>query len=732
MIRKSILTILLTVSICSNIFGENNKNSFAVVIDEVTYSKTKDAVDAYMQAVEKDGLNTHLLVDDWKTPDDIKKEIVDLYNSDHLEGVVFIGDIPIPMIRNAQHMTSAFKMDEERYEKFRSSIPSDRFYDDFDLEFEFLEKDTAHSLCYYYKLTSESPQTVEREIYSGRIKPPVNDDSKYEAIKKYLIKAVKNKKESNKLDNAFVFTGHGYYSESLAAWTNEHIALREQFPQLFTPGGTLNFLNFEMSRQMKEILMLELEKPEMDLAIFHAHGHPEIQYILDYPKGQSIQTNVEEIKRFLRSKLRSAKRHKRDLEEVKGYYKDNYHVTDEWMKEAFVDSSIKADSIFDHSLDIYSEDIDLFKQQAEVVVFDECFNGSFHRENYIAGKYIFGEGNTIVGIANSVNCLQDKWMDEFMGLFNYGIRIGNWHRFTNYLENHIFGDPTFRFKNTFDIDINELVTNRQADTEVWQKLIKSEQIPLRVMSVYILAQNLKEDFSKKLVEIVKNDPSFNVRMEALKCLAGLNNDDFREVLKFTINDPYELIRRISVELMGEIGLDEYIPYALKRIIDDPSSRVSFNGRTAISVMNSDEAIKQTKIIVNSMPDFVSKDLLIKNLTGSFKRNKHWLYDDILVNIENDSLTLKKRISSVRSLRNYNFVNAVPRLLELIQDDNFNESLKTYIMEALGWFNYNYNKERIVNVIDEQLNKSELSETYREELVQTKNRLLEGVNVPITP
>ena len=37
-----------------------------------------------------------------------------LYRESRLEGAVFIGDIPIPMIRKAQHMTSAFKMDEEK------------------------------------------------------------------------------------------------------------------------------------------------------------------------------------------------------------------------------------------------------------------------------------------------------------------------------------------------------------------------------------------------------------------------------------------------------------------------------------------------------------------------------------------------------------------------------------------------------------------------------------------
>lgn len=71
-----------------------------------------------------------------------------LYRESRLEGAVFIGDIPIPMIRKAQHMTSAFKMDEEKSPRLDSSVPSDRFYDDFDLKFDYLGQDTTSALFF--------------------------------------------------------------------------------------------------------------------------------------------------------------------------------------------------------------------------------------------------------------------------------------------------------------------------------------------------------------------------------------------------------------------------------------------------------------------------------------------------------------------------------------------------------------------------------------------------------
>ena len=48
---------------------------------------------------------------------------------------------------------------------------------------------------------------------------------------------------------------------------------------------------------------------------------------------------------------------------------------------------------------------------------------------------------------NSVNALQDKWPDRYIGLLDCGVRIGQWGRHVHYLETHLIGDPTYRFIN---------------------------------------------------------------------------------------------------------------------------------------------------------------------------------------------------------------------------------------------------------------------------------------------
>src|ERR1035437_3930028 len=109
---KLILLVLVTVITCSaqvNIMYpvKTLPTSFAIVIDKETYDKTKDAVFAYRDAVELDGLSTYIVVSSWKNPEEVKAEIIKLYKGKpKLEGAVFIGDIPIPMIRNGQHMAS--------------------------------------------------------------------------------------------------------------------------------------------------------------------------------------------------------------------------------------------------------------------------------------------------------------------------------------------------------------------------------------------------------------------------------------------------------------------------------------------------------------------------------------------------------------------------------------------------------------------------------------------------
>jgi len=739
-VRVKILVILLVFSFHTGLTQVQEvkpvkkcATAFAIIVDEETYKNCKDALSNYKNAVEEDGLSTYILISDWKNPDEVKKEIVRLYNQKpKLEGVVFVGDIPIPMIRNAQHMTSAFKLDEEKYPWFRSSVPSDRFYDDFDLMFQYLKQDSVHKLSHYYALQPNSPQRIEREIYSARIKPSGININKYEVINSYLNRVAESKKEKNYIDNALVFLGHGYISNSLTAWADEKLSLQEQFPGLFIPGGRVKNLFHEMDRELKEILTRELQQEGLDIALFHAHGDTDMQLLLSYPVAQNVDENLESVKLYLRSKLRSAKQRKQSVEKTKEYFMKELNIPDSFFDGTFSDSLIAADSILGYKLDMYLDDIRKMKPQPKFMMFDECFNGSFHLDEYVTGEYVFGKGNMIVGEGNSVNCLQDKWADEFLGWLNKGVRIGLRHREINLLESHLIGDPTFKFSSDSKYDLNKMLVVERNNVSAWRKLLTSQDDIIRETAVRMLYFNLKNNFEKELVGIYEKDKSFNVRLHALKSLAEINGDGFRNILLKSINDPSEYIRRKSAEWMGEVGDMRYLLMLTRQVFYDESDRVVFNGKSAFGFISIKSSLEEVRKYISNLPPSDLREQLGKLYLPSLERNQTWVFDEIIPNIKNDTLKLSKRIQEVKTFRNYKFRDAIPVLIEILGDRKYPDSLRTAIVEALGWFSFSIEKNTILGAIEKIIEDKSSSILLRNEAIKTKNRLVVGANDAMLP
>ena len=133
--KKIFKTYYLAIISCLAVLSASAKDGVAVVIDAVSYEKARTELDGYVHALEKkQNYKVYIVVDKWQVPDSIRTRLISLHEKkrDAIVGAVLIGDIPIPMVRDAQHLTSAFKMDQSR-DRRESSVPSDRFYDDFDL-----------------------------------------------------------------------------------------------------------------------------------------------------------------------------------------------------------------------------------------------------------------------------------------------------------------------------------------------------------------------------------------------------------------------------------------------------------------------------------------------------------------------------------------------------------------------------------------------------------------------
>ncbi|MGP1478045.1 MAG: hypothetical protein ACTTJK_11395, partial [Phocaeicola sp.] len=454
MVMLFVVIVPLRAQKCIKPHSMTGSTSFAVVTDNKTWVKCQDQIIAYQSLLtDEENLPTFILYDEWKTPEAIKKEIKNLYKKSRLEGVVFIGDIPIPMIRKAQHLTSAFKMNEEKYPWIESSVPSDRFYDDFNLEFDFLKKDSIENF-YYYDLAIKSPQHIHCDIYSGRIKPVDNGIDPYEQINHYLQKVIIEHRSKNKLDQFFSYTGDGSYSNALMAWTPEAFTLREQMPNVFDTTGRAKFFRYSFYDYPKETIMNQMKREDLDFAIFHEHGTPDRQYISAIPNTIYLKEHIEQLKRDKRDYMRRLKGNLKSIADFK-QEQAKLGLDSTWYAGFDVKEIKEADSLLDLKTGIILQDVTAMTPNARMVIFDACYNGDFREKDYIAGRYIFSEGKNVATFANTVNVLQDKQANELLGLLGMGARIGQWAQLTNILESHIIGDPTFHFESNYN-DVNAL------------------------------------------------------------------------------------------------------------------------------------------------------------------------------------------------------------------------------------------------------------------------------------
>ena len=676
------------------------KTTFAIVVDQKSYDEVKSEIDAYRSSIENEGLGTYLLIDNWKRPESIREQLIKLHKNEKapLEGCVFIGDIPIPMIRDAHHLSSAFKMSPKANWQ-KSSIPSDRYYDDFGLTFDYIKQDSLKPDYHYMTLRADSKQYISPDIYSARIRPlHLKDQNPYQMLRDYLKKTVAEKDKQNTLDQLTMARGHGYNSEDPLAWSGEQMALREQLPQIFKPGNTVKFYDFDMRYPMKPLYLNEIQREGLDIMLFHHHGGPTMQYINGYENGSSINLSIENAKIFLRSKVPSyAKKHGREAA-IKEYAKQ-YGVPESWCAEAFDEEKIKSDSIVNRNMDIYTEDIRLMAPNARFVLFDACFNGSFHLDDNIVGSYIFNRGKTIVTMGCTVNTIQDKWPDEFLGLLATGMRIGQFTRFTCFLENHLIGDPTFHFINNseLDIDINQALVLQEGNVAFWKKQLNS---PMADMQAMALRQLSMANYSG-LVDLLKKSyyesNYFVVRLEALRLLTLNHPTEVADVLQTAMNDSYELIRRYAVEYVEKNSNPKLLPAWIESyLLRGHENRHRFRIFSGIDTFDHDTALNELQKQAAKWSFYDSS--YMNELSEYLPRQKKGLERDFTL-IGNPEGTTEQIQSEIGRFRNKPITKAIEALLNIVKNENLEEELRVSAAETLGWYNLHYDKATIIKKLN---------------------------------
>lgn len=701
-----------------------SKTTFAIVVDQKSYDAAKAEIDAYRASVENEGLGTYLLIDEWKRPEPVRELLIKLHADKKapLEGCVLVGDIPVAMVRDAHHLTSAFKMSPES-DWQESSVPSDRYYDDFGLTFDYIKQDSAIAAYHYVSLRADSKQYIMPDIYSARIRPlNVEGMDKYRQIRDYLKKVVAEKQSRNVLDQLTMARGHGYNSEDLVAWSGEQLALREQFPQLFKAGNVVKFYDFETQYPAKPDYLNEIQREGLDIMLFHHHGGPTTQYLNGSENGSDINLSKENIKRYLRSRIKRLMR-KDDRETAINKCVEDYKVPREWCEEVLEDAYALKDSIYSANMDIFAKDIHKLTPHARFVLFDACYNGSFHMDDNMVGAYIFANGKTVATMGCTVNTIQDKWPDEFLGLMAEGMRIGQFTRFTCFLENHLAGDPTFHFvpNGSLDMDVNQAIVLQEGNIGFWKKQLTSPSADMQAMALRQLEMANYEDIVNLLQQSYFESEKFVVRLEAMRLLTLNHPTEAIGVLQVALNDTYELIRRFATEYVERNSSPELTSaWAESYLMRGHEKRHRFRVTSAIDAftfINGKEELEKhagqwTWYDRSRVDAFINR----------FDDNKKSMEKDFAV-IVNPESTDKQVSSEIRIFRNQPITPAIEPLLTVLKNENRGEKLRVAAAETLGWYNLHYNKASIIEALKAY---STSNEKVMNEVKKTINRL-EGKN-----
>lgn len=699
------------------------KPGFAIVIDSKSYSEAKKEVDAYAKSLENDGLQPVILNKNVDSPESIRKQLQKLYSDkkNPIEGAVFIGDIPVPMLRDAQHLTSAFKMNQKEYPWNESSVPSDRYYDDFDLKFDYIRQDSVQPLYHYFSLRPDSPQFLSPDIYTGRIVPIDNGkDDKYTLLRRYLDKVVELRAEDNILDQLLFFAGHGFVSESIVARIDEKAAYLQNFSWMHTRKNGIEYIDHKRDKFIKNRLMTELQRRNLDVALLHHHGLDQIEYLNNEPDPETPTEMVNTIKDYANYVYRRHRGKGTPDDSIKANIAKNLGgLPLEWFEDQESEEHRKHDSIMERKLNLYVEDFDGFTPNCRLVILDACFNGSFHLPKNIAGSYIFDEGKTAATIANSVNVLQDKWSDRYIGMLGLGMRVGNLPKYNTYLESHCIGDPAFRFKSAVEgLDANEML---RQPAEWWAGQLDSQYPAVRAMAMRQLVDNDLID-SERLLEIYTNDNSEVVRMEAMTLLSLYDDDNFRKCLEMIPEDSYEMIMRYGLNYIAKRGDKELVPALIdiaKR--NNTGKRVEF-GVSQTAALYPYEML-DAELSRQFNPDDYSEGEAVKGYVAHAldKYANSYRLKDVETVCHNDSASLKAKKQAIRTFRNSTMHYKVDDLLEYVQKCD-NEELTVDLLEALGWFRQSFRHADISKVALEMSKDGKRSKKVREEALKTYKRI----------
>ncbi len=669
----------------------DNGVKFAIVIDGKTFSNVKDQVYSYRDALSKDGLDAYIISGDWENPDQVREEIRKVYlaNQKNFEGIVLVGDIPVVMVRNAQNMTRRFKMNENLFEKGRSSVPSDRFYDDLGLEFEFISKSKHVSGAdgrelFFYNLKPESRQRLAPDFYSGRIMYPAGiGGDKYKAIGDFLARAAAAHLNPPKMRDMLLSRGELSEGEDPQARSGVVEMLRDQIPFLEEYPQRLFTLDFSKDYDpVTDNLLMSLKNKRF--GIFYYRGHGNFGEMQPGAAG-------------------------------KGKWK------------------------------IPEEDIRNLPVQMNYIILNSCFNGVLHRGKDVAGAFLFSKGNVLAVQAVSINSWQDEWMSRYMGIIYGGARVGEYHRLFPLLERNIIGDPTFHFASCYDYDLKDQTVLKAEDEPYWTACLERGLPPQaegsRNNSLSCVAVNRLQAMGKlSSSEIVQRSlktisPSVSLEyiMQVYEMFGrGYSPDvseDLLKMFRYGLQSNAEfVVRHTSV-----IELFYSNPVLCQALIETMNTNIKLRRARCRQFTGDALGLMPPQIVDSVLANSPLRQnaLLCSEVKKAMEAGQKLKKTELMVLTDTHTETARRVLHAI-AVKNWPYPDQIQQYLQMIANSSLNTEIRLHLADGLGYFDYSYKKKEVIDGVRKLLedpsveatmrNSMNRKSSLRDMLTKTLNRL----------
>lgn len=469
--------------------------------------------------------------------------------------------------------------------------------------------------------------------------------------------------------------------------------------------------------------MNEIMRPDLDFAIMHHHGSPDTQYFNSTPAPYFVREYIEQACKEVREHIRSAKEKGKNYDSIRVELEQKFGLEHRMLDNVFDPEVIKADSILDANPNLTIEDFAAYgyKPNSRIVIVDGCYCGSFHQPDCIANEYIFADGRTVAVVGNTVNVLQDKWSDRFMGLTALGGCVGDIVRYATYLESHCVGDPTFRYKPVGEsYDIDAIIYDDNLAT--WKKLYKTATAAdVKSLAMEHLYRH-NAISSSELLKVFKESPESLVRMQALFLLGMMHDDNMVEAIAIGTEDENEFVQRQAIKYVAQSGDPRLLsPLVAVCIRNNTSERCNFNALSAIESYPKQDVLNEFYRQFDSPAVcYINKDTVRAEIEKAFINGCDRMYDLVEEVLAPDTKP-GVQIMNCRVFRNYGIHYEFPRLINFLRTSTDTE-VRTVLMEALGWHYKSVNRQMVLDVAKEIADDPSQPAELRNEALKTYNRM----------